>query len=176
MPKPLQSLNLKAAVLRSLQQFRSQRRPAPTLLPQMKALISPSPQLPSRLMPHVRPQSPNLTSAVLWGLLMSPPWKISPSSIHSWPALPGLLLSVLEKTRSPARHPRHRGRVPRRLLSQLQLPPPGLLLSVLQAQSPTTPPGMAPTRPGMLLGFLLPQLLLAQRTVRLPQHLDLSCD
>ena len=117
----------------------------------MKALISPSPQLPSRLLPHVRPQSPNLTSAVLWGLLTSPPWKISPSSIHSWPALPGLLLSVLEKTRSPARHPRHRRRAPRRLLSHLQLPPLALLLSVLQAQ---------PTPPAMLMSFLLSQVTL----------------
>ena len=42
MPKALQSPNLKTAVLRSLQQFRSQRRPAPTLLPQTKALTLPN--------------------------------------------------------------------------------------------------------------------------------------
>ena len=44
------------------------RRPAPTLSPQMQALILPSPHLPSGLLPHVRPESLKLKSAVLRSL------------------------------------------------------------------------------------------------------------
>ena len=65
MLRSLLALLLGKSLARAQPKALQTRRPAPTLFPQMKALISLSPHLPSRVFPHVRPQRTNLQSAVL---------------------------------------------------------------------------------------------------------------
>ena len=66
--RSLLALLLQLSLARAQPKPFQSRRPATTLFPQMKVLISPSPHQPSRLLPHVRPRSPHLESAVLRSL------------------------------------------------------------------------------------------------------------